>query len=187
MQILTFLYFAYGSNLLAERIHINNPTAVRKGVGLLENYRLDFSGYARRWRGAPATIVPDNQAHVWGAIWEIDKSNLPDLDRQEGVDVNHYFSLDVDVKSPDGKIFKCRVYQQCNNPKESLDVSNLPSDRQPSYSYLSTIIAGAQESGIPSDYINFLKSIKHNGFIGELTFGNISLTNELSTTTLSPN
>jgi hypothetical protein len=30
-----FMYFAYGSNLLAERIHIQNPTAVRIGAGKL--------------------------------------------------------------------------------------------------------------------------------------------------------
>ncbi|XP_061518348.1 uncharacterized protein LOC1272591 isoform X3 [Anopheles gambiae] len=32
----TFYYFAYGSNLLAKRIHIQNPTAVRKGFGYLK-------------------------------------------------------------------------------------------------------------------------------------------------------
>ena len=32
----TFLYFAYGSNLLSKRIHINNPSAVRCGIGKLE-------------------------------------------------------------------------------------------------------------------------------------------------------
>lgn len=31
-----FLYFAYGSNLLKQRIHINNPTAIRIGTGKLK-------------------------------------------------------------------------------------------------------------------------------------------------------
>lgn len=31
----TFLYFAYGSNMLAQRIHMNNPSAVRIGTGKL--------------------------------------------------------------------------------------------------------------------------------------------------------
>lgn len=31
----TFQYFAYGSNMLKERIHINNPTAKVCGVGKL--------------------------------------------------------------------------------------------------------------------------------------------------------
>ena len=35
----TFLYFAYGSNLLRERIHICNPSAVFKATAKLEvNY-----------------------------------------------------------------------------------------------------------------------------------------------------
>lgn len=36
MELNTFLYFAYGSNLLTKRIHINNPSAVRKGIGKLK-------------------------------------------------------------------------------------------------------------------------------------------------------
>jgi hypothetical protein len=35
-----FLYFGFGSNLLANRIHINNPTAIRKGIGKLKVNRL---------------------------------------------------------------------------------------------------------------------------------------------------
>ncbi|XP_017798644.1 PREDICTED: gamma-glutamylcyclotransferase-like [Habropoda laboriosa] len=35
-----FLYFAYGSNMLAKRIHINNPTAVRRDVGFLKKIML---------------------------------------------------------------------------------------------------------------------------------------------------
>ena len=31
-----FLYFAYGSNMLMKRIHINNPTAIRKDIGFLK-------------------------------------------------------------------------------------------------------------------------------------------------------
>jgi hypothetical protein len=31
-----FLYFAYGSNMLTERIRINSPTAVKKAVAKLE-------------------------------------------------------------------------------------------------------------------------------------------------------
>lgn len=32
----SFLYFAFGSNLLTERIHINNPTAQKVGIGKVE-------------------------------------------------------------------------------------------------------------------------------------------------------
>ena len=38
-----FLYFAYGSNLSTERIHLNNPSAIAKGPALLDGYKLDFN------------------------------------------------------------------------------------------------------------------------------------------------
>ncbi|KAJ8920297.1 hypothetical protein NQ315_011958 [Exocentrus adspersus] len=53
-----FLYFAYGSNLLEQRIHIQNPTAVRHDIGKLKDYQLDFITFSRRWKGASATIIP---------------------------------------------------------------------------------------------------------------------------------
>ncbi|XP_063984999.1 gamma-glutamylcyclotransferase-like [Diachasmimorpha longicaudata] len=167
----TFLYFAYGSNLLTKRIHINNPTAVRRGIGCLKDFRLDFTRYSENWRGASATIVPTPDAHVWGAIWEIDLCNLADLDRQEGVDDAIYFPLEVDVERPEGGTVKCRVYQQCNNPRECIHVAKLPEQRQPSLVYLTTMFKGAEESGIPSSYVDYLKSVKHNGYAGKVDIG----------------
>lgn len=39
------LYFAYGSNLLAQRIHINIPSAVRKEMGKLEaSFKIQKAG-----------------------------------------------------------------------------------------------------------------------------------------------
>lgn len=33
------------------------------------------------WNGCSATIVENDGSNVWGAIWEIDVSNMKDLDR----------------------------------------------------------------------------------------------------------
>lgn len=38
-----FYYFGFGSNLLSKRIKIQNKSAERVGVGILNNYRLDFA------------------------------------------------------------------------------------------------------------------------------------------------
>ena len=38
-----FLYFAYGSNLSTDRIHLNNPSAVAKGPALLKDFKLNFN------------------------------------------------------------------------------------------------------------------------------------------------
>ncbi|XP_044754513.1 gamma-glutamylcyclotransferase-like [Coccinella septempunctata] len=163
-----FLYFAYGSNLLQKRIHINNPSAVRAGIGKLKDYTLDFNTYSKRWRGASATIVKKKGAHVWGALWTLDNEHMSTLDEQEGVKHNLYTPLTVEVECPNGEIRICRVYQQTNNPLSTDKIENLPEDRKPSFVYLKTILDGADESGLPQQYKEFLLKIPHNGYKGEV-------------------
>ncbi|EFA09461.1 gamma-glutamylcyclotransferase isoform X2 [Tribolium castaneum] len=167
----TFLYFAYGSNLLAKRIHINNPSAVRVGIGKLMNYQLDFLTYSERWHGASATIVKNDRRHVWGAIWEIDLKHMESLDRQEGVPHKIYYALDVDVIVPEGGTKKCRVYQQCVIPSATEDIEKLADDRKPSAVYLNIIKEGAKESNLPEEYQKFLHRIPDNGYNGEVDIG----------------
>ncbi|XP_037050113.1 gamma-glutamylcyclotransferase-like [Bradysia coprophila] len=158
----TFMYFAYGSNLLSNRIHYQNPTAERRTTGRLENYRLDFNVQSRNWNGAGATIVEDDDYHVYGAIWEIDISNLDELDRQEGVDQNLYRPLTKSIITPTGGQIDCRVYQQIKYPDVFYELEDLPVDRQPSRSYLNCILKGAYESQLPIEYIYDLWKIPHN-------------------------
>lgn len=166
-----FLYFAYGSNMLTKRIHINNPTAVRKEIGFLKNFRLDFLTHSKRWGGCSATIVPTENYVVWGVIWELHECNMCTLDNQEGVADKLYFPLTVNIETPNGKLLKCRVYQQCNKPNEHLKLCTLPKHRRPSPLYLETILKGAKESQLPYDYIKFLEKIPHNEYKGEYDIG----------------
>lgn len=123
---------------------------------------MDFYHFAPRWNGAPSTIVPDVGREVWGAIWEINMQNLHSLDSQEGVDRNVYRPLEVTVETPSGSTDICRVYILCDNPGplHSLDQDFTA---EPSQTYIHVIISGAIESGLPEEYIQWLKSAKHNG------------------------
>ncbi|EDW19091.1 gamma-glutamylcyclotransferase [Drosophila mojavensis] len=186
-----FYYFGFGSNMLARRIHIQNPTARRIGAGKLENYRLDFQGVgSNTWLGAPATIVPTPGSDVFGAIWEIDMCNLKDLDSQEGVSDGLYIPINVPVQSlnTNSEII-CRAYHLSNQPETivhgqaaaaAADVE-VPSNRQPSHTYLKVLVKGAEESGIPGDYVKWLRGLKHNGNHVEA----MELKLELSTVKLS--
>ncbi|KAL1130381.1 hypothetical protein AAG570_013319 [Ranatra chinensis] len=158
----SFLYFAYGSNLSSKRIHINNPTATRKCIGMLKGFRLDFNNWSKRWGGHCATIVPDLNEDVWGAVWEINSCNMPDLDRQEGVERNIYKVLDVTVKTDTNEELLCRSYQLCSLPDNRIPFEQ----RLPSKIYLGTILQGANECGLPEHYIKKLMSIDHNSFDG---------------------
>lgn len=165
-------------------------------IFLLQNFRLDFHRQSNRWYGTSATIVETNNSVVWGVVWELDKCNLATLDRQEGVQDNIYHPMLINVETPNGTTLNCRVYQQCNNPKEYIKPEDYPMDKRPSPLYLyvimslniiiiiiyvlnfyqkicliiscrSTILRGAEENNLPTDYIKFLKTIPHNGYEGE--------------------
>ena len=108
------------------------------------------------WGGASATIKPCPGSHVWGILWEIDDSNLPSLDRQEGVPYI-YQPFTVTVKTASGEEYEARTYHL---------VTGLDKEPVPSALYLSVIKAGAKEHGLPESYQEFLAGIKDNGFEG---------------------
>lgn len=158
-----FLYFGYGSNLLQKRIHIENKSAVRRNIGKLKDYQLDFYTNSTRWQGAPATVVENPGKVVWGAIWEIDVSNMADLDRQEGVSSGIYIPQSMAIETASGKNLTCRIYTLTKIPTILKPEDDIPFNRKPSSTYLKTIIKGAIESQLPADYIEDLKKIVHNG------------------------
>lgn len=43
-----------------------------------------------------------------------------------------------------------------------LNINEIPFDRQPSKTYLKTLIKGALETGVPDDHIHWLKTVHHN-------------------------
>ncbi|KAK9712665.1 hypothetical protein QE152_g24776 [Popillia japonica] len=164
----TFSYFAYGSNLLAKRLRLNNPSAVRNGIGKLEDYEIDFASFSPRWRGAIATITPKEGRVVWGSIWELDIEHLKTLDDQEGVHRGLYFGTDVDVVTEDGSRKRCRIYKLAHKARFVKNIEELPEERRPSPAYLKVILLGAKESNLPENYVEFLRRIPHNGYSGDI-------------------
>ncbi|XP_036327255.1 gamma-glutamylcyclotransferase-like [Rhagoletis pomonella] len=164
-----FIYFGYGSNMLTKRIHIQNPTAQKIGMGILKDYRLDFNTFTERWGGAPATIVPTDGAYVYGTLWEIDLSNLVDIDDQEGVHEGIYYPVSLPVMLPNNTLITARAYLLADQPKTRLnDFSSgdkVPITRQPSITYLQCLVKGAEETGIVPWYVDWLKAVKHNGHV----------------------
>lgn len=151
-------YFAYGSNLLASRMHVHNKDAVKSSIGRLRDWKLTFSGFSQcLWHGATANIIPSDGDEVIGVIWSV-KSFDP-LDEQEV----HYSSIDVPVEDlKTGEVIKCRTYIQEACYRETTDGKGIPSK-----AYHNVIIAGARESCLPVEYIDKLMSIENNGVIPE--------------------
>uniref|UniRef100_A0A914Z484 gamma-glutamylcyclotransferase n=1 Tax=Panagrolaimus superbus TaxID=310955 RepID=A0A914Z484_9BILA len=157
-----FYYFAYGSNLLKERIQVQIDGARYEVIGHLPDYELAFVDFGMRWRGAPATIEPIKGSEVWGCIWRVPNSFALELDKQE---IN-YERLNVTVEVPsqkneDGTMRKivCRTYRITDPNRKS---------QQPSPHYKHVIVSGAIEHKLPEYYIEQLKKIQDNGFKGRV-------------------
>uniref|UniRef100_A0A667WWD2 Gamma-glutamylcyclotransferase a n=1 Tax=Myripristis murdjan TaxID=586833 RepID=A0A667WWD2_9TELE len=109
-----FMYFAFGSNLLKERLQLANPSAIFCCTGRLKDYVLKFGLWEQhvdnRWHGGVATIEFCPGEEVWGVVWTLSNENLMSLDNQEGVSQGMYSPLEVTVDTDNGPVV-CRTYQ----------------------------------------------------------------------------
>ncbi|RXN05196.1 gamma-glutamylcyclotransferase-like protein [Labeo rohita] len=149
----TFLYFAYGSNLLKERLQLKNPSAT--------DYKLVFGNHkglaSQRWHGGVATIEHSLGDEVWGVVWRMNMSDLDSLDSQENVKMGTYSPVEVNV-STSVQDFSCRTY-----------IMNSCIYAPPSPQYLQVIVMGAKQNGLPEDYQEKLRSIETNKYEGPLS------------------
>uniref|UniRef100_A0A8C6M4T7 Gamma-glutamylcyclotransferase a n=1 Tax=Nothobranchius furzeri TaxID=105023 RepID=A0A8C6M4T7_NOTFU len=153
-----FLYFAYGSNLLKERLQLKNPSATFVSTGRLKDYKLRFGFWGENvqscWHGGSATVEFSPGADVWGVVWSLSDEDLINLDNQEGVDAGHYDPLGVSVETDEGTVL-CRTYQM-NNFHAAL----------PSPQYKQVVCLGAEQNKLPDEYVTRLKDIQTNNYSG---------------------
>jgi hypothetical protein len=80
-------YFAYGANMHQATFRLRRgiePRETRRGR--LAGYRLRFNLEGRpKDRAAPANLVADPAAEVWGVVYRITRRDLLRLDLTEGV------------------------------------------------------------------------------------------------------
>ena len=100
--------------------------------------------------GSFANIIPDADAEVWGVLYQIGQADLGHIDLTEGVLIGNYQRIEVPVQ-PIGSA----------PPR---DAFTLTSERRapgslPSTRYMGLLIAGAEEHGLPADWVAYLQSI----------------------------
>ncbi|XP_071769197.1 gamma-glutamylcyclotransferase-like [Centroberyx gerrardi] len=166
-----FLYFAYGSNLLTERLHLRNPSATFVTTGSLKNHTIQFGHWTKNfngsnsWHGGVATIEKSEGEYVWGVIWRLSMENLISLDKQEGVSIGMYRPLEVTVDTVEGEVL-CRTYQMNNF------TPYLTSDP-----YKLVVCLGAKQHNLPLDYIKKLEAVETNGYSGPSILDEIKVVN----------
>lgn len=147
------LYFAYGSNMQTATF------SGRRGISFLSARPARAAGWRLVLDKPPlvsigegfASIVPDPAATVIGVVYEITPADLEHVDLTEGVLIDNYRRIEIPVHPLDAPGAVLHV-QTLTSPRR--DPSLRPSDR-----YMGLIVAGAEEHGLPADWIAFLRGI----------------------------
>jgi gamma-glutamylcyclotransferase len=145
----TFLYFAYGSNMLAKRLQAPErcPSARALGIAELRGYELRWHKRSKKDHSGKCDVVPSaiDRALVLGVLFEIPNKEQSALDAAEGTD---YRRENVTII--------------CNGT-ERLAVAYIAKTTDAScypYTwYRALVIAGAKEHGLPAPYIVSLESV----------------------------
>ncbi|KAL5292400.1 GGCT.2 family protein [Megaselia abdita] len=155
-------YFAYGSNMLSDRFFVSNK-GTRKEPGTLNDFMLGFNAFVSGWNGGVVTIIRKKGSIVRGAVWEVDEESINTLDKQEV----GYNRVTVDIELRSGEIIQCETYEFNDIYMIEASDDSVKYAMLPSLTYLKVIVKGAEESNLQKDYINFLRTINHNGKIAD--------------------
>jgi hypothetical protein len=161
-------YFAYGSNM---------ETATfrgRRGIAFTRALPARVAG----WRlvldkpplipigGAVANIVPEQGAHVLGVLYEISRDELAHVELSEGVLLGSYRRVEVHAETLATPTLAATALSLAS---ERRDPTAFPTDR-----YMRCVIAGAEEHGLPDDWVAFLRAVpvcRERAGMGELIDG----------------
>lgn len=144
----TFLYFAYGSNMLTRRLKDRTPSADAVSTGFVEGHRLSFDKVSRDGSGKAdieATGTPTDR--VYGVLFSIAAEEETTLDRAEGLEKG-YRKDKIEVVTPTGV---------------AVAVTYIATKKEPAYQpyhwYKTLVIAGAVEHSLPDSYVEWLRTV----------------------------
>lgn len=147
---MTIPYFAYGSNMLLERIRSRVPSARVLGTATLRGYQLRFNKLSKDGSGK-ANIVPatDPRAAVHGVLYHLDDDDRPQLDKAEGLG-NGYHVRRLRV-SRDGAEEEVLAYVAAPGA--------IRDDLRPFHWYKNMVIDGAMQNQLPEPYVRQIEAV----------------------------
>jgi gamma-glutamylcyclotransferase len=143
----TFLYFAYGSNMLTERLRLRSPSARPVAVAVLAGHELRWHKVSRDQSGKCDIVqVEAPQARVIGVVYEILTSEEAALDAAEGLGDGYARKLVV-LETEGGQVL-AQTYVATNTEPSAV----------PFTWYKALVVAGAKQHGLPGEYISALEA-----------------------------
>ena len=145
----TVLNFAYGSNMLWQRILQRVPSATPQGVARLHGYQLHWHKVGQD-RSGKCDIRPaaDPASLVHGVLYRFDHAHKALLDEAEGLG-HGYDEIEVQVETAQGPALAL-----------AYAASHIETTLRPFDWYQALVVAGAIEHGLPVDYVETLRRIE---------------------------
>lgn len=141
------IYFAYGSNMLRERLEARVGEARRIGPAHLTGFRLSFGKRSVDGSGKCTIIVDQASSAVWGVAYELTDRQKRLMDEFEGPG----YSV-APVHPAVAKV--CTEAYTYIARIDSIDDALIP------YSwYKELVLAGAVQAGLPSCYVACIESV----------------------------
>lgn len=142
MAVRTFLYFAYGSNLLSARLRGRTPSARKAGNATLPRFRLEWHKIGCDATGKCDVVFtgqPTDRVH--GVAWVVRRSEMAALDYHEELDTGYYA-----CKVP----IVIGVQRRLARTYRAIPVDP---DLRPLDWYKRFVVEGAREHCLPEDYV----------------------------------
>jgi gamma-glutamylcyclotransferase len=140
------LYFAYGAKMDTETLAAKGIRFEKVINGRARDYRLVFHKPGEDGTGR-ADLQDDRGSVAEGVVWEIPDEDLVQLEVAEDQDKGHYARRDIVVQTSRGEL-------ACVTHRATKFRTGLKPDRE----YLGRIIRGAENHGLSTEYLTFLRS-----------------------------
>ena len=152
------LHFGYGSNLWFEQMNKRCPENIRKGKGILKNYKWII---AERPGGGAANIIESQGDFVEGYVFILNQKDEASLDKDEGVGksgryIKNYLEIEMDGITESNVM----TYVDTNNVHDATEETRLQVNKKPYWckvececTYGSRINKGIRDSGLSEEYV----------------------------------
>jgi gamma-glutamylcyclotransferase len=138
-------YFAYGSNMSISRLRERVPSALALGCHSLKEHDLRFHKSSKDGSGkCDAFYTGDDGDIIFGALFEISRSEKLALDRAEGLGYG-YEEKSIAVLASDGSSLEAMTYI----------ATKINEDLKPYSWYVNHVLVGAGETSLPDKYVQW--------------------------------
>jgi len=146
-------YFAYGSNMQRATFSGRRGIEPRSAAAArLTGWRLVLDKPPLIPMGQSfANVVEEPGAIVYGVLYELSPDAYAHVERTEAVGLGNYHSIEVDIELLGEASARRRA--------RTLTAHRRAPEMRPSTRYMSLMIEGAEEHGLPAEWISLLRNV----------------------------